>query len=196
MTPQTSDDPLAPLRASVRDAAQTFAAVEAHLPAVAEIAACLADALRRGSKLLACGNGGSAADAQHLTGEWVGRFVRDRRSYPAVALAADGPLLTAIANDYGYDEAFARQVHGLGARGDVLLALSTSGNSENVLRALHAATQIGLTTVALLGRDGGKTRGVADHEIVIESDVTARIQEAHGLIIHLLCEETERLLGS
>jgi len=130
----------------------------------------------------------------HLTGEWVGRFVRDRPSYPAIALMADGPLLTAIANDYGYDEVFARQVQGLGAKGDALVAFSTSGNSEGVLRALHAASEAGLTTVALLGRDGGRTRGVADHEIVIASSVTARIQEAHALIIHLLCEETERLL--
>ena len=184
-----------PLRASVRAAAQTLAALEEHLPAVARIAAALAEALRRGNKLLACGNGGSAAEAMHLTGEWVGRFVSDRRSYPAVALVADGPLLTAIANDYGYDEAFARQISGLGVPGDVLIAFSTSGNSECVLRAVQAAKEGGLISVALLGRDGGRTRGVADHEIIVASSVTARIQEAHALLIHLLCEETERRLG-
>ena len=183
------------LRASIDEAVRTLAAVEEHVPVIARIAAVLADALRRGNKLLACGNGGSAADAQHLTGEWVGRFIRERRSYPAIALTADGPLLTCLANDYGYDEAFARQVRGLGVRGDVLIGFSTSGNSEGVLRALIAAKEGGLSTVALLGRDGGRTRGVADHEIVIASAVTARIQEAHGLVIHLLCEETERLLG-
>lgn len=184
-----------PLRASIADAVRTLAAVEAHVPTIAQIAARLADALRGGNKLLACGNGGSAADALHLTGEWVGRFVGERRSYPAIALVADGPLLTCLANDYGYDEVFARQVRGLGQPGDLLIAFSTSGNSEGVLRAIHAAKAGGLTTVALLGRDGGKTRGVGDHEIIIASDVTARIQEAHALVVHLLCEETERLLG-
>jgi len=183
------------LRAALRASLDTFAALDRHLPAVAEIAARLASALRTGNKLLACGNGGSAADAQHLTGEWVGRFVRDRRSYPALALGADGPLLTSIANDYGYDDVFARQVRGLGAPGDVLVGISTSGNSEGILRALAAGRETGLVTVALLGRDGGRTKGAADHEIIIASTVTARIQEAHGLLLHLLCEETERLLG-
>lgn len=183
------------LRASIEQAAQTLAAVEDHIETIGRIALLLAHALRHGNKLLACGNGGSAADAQHLTGEWVGRFVQDRRSYPAIALTADGPLLTGIANDYGYEQAFARQVGGLGAPGDVLIAFSTSGNSESVHGALTTAKEAGLGTVAVLGRDGGRTRGIADHEIIIASDVTARIQEAHALVIHLICEETERLLA-
>ncbi len=183
------------LRASIGQAAQTLAAVEDHIETIGRIARLLAHALRHGNKLLACGNGGSAADAQHLTGEWVGRFVEDRRSYPAIALTADGPLLTSIANDYGYAEAFARQVRGLGTPGDVLIAFSTSGNSESVIGALAAAKEAGLGTVAVLGRDGGRTRGFADHEIIITSDVTARIQEAHTLVIHLICEEAERLLA-
>src|SRR5918992_1398646 len=141
-------DALGPLRRSIRASVETLAAVEAQVEAVAAIAGALAGALENGNKLLACGNGGSAADAQHLTGEWVGRFVHDRRSYPAVALTADGPLLTCLANDYGFDEAFARQVRGLGAPGDVLIGISSSGNSENILRALRTAKEEGLSTIS------------------------------------------------
>jgi D-sedoheptulose 7-phosphate isomerase len=174
--------------AQCREAVAAIANVESHLPALEDIARQLITALHSGHKALACGNGGSAAEAQHFTEELVGRYKRERRSLPAVSLVADGTLLTCILNDYGADEIFARQVDGLTCAGDVLIGLSTSGNSENVRRALERAKARGALTVALLGRDGGMTRGLADHEIIIQAGTTARIQEAHMLILHLLCE--------
>lgn len=175
-----------------REAAQLAAAVEGMLPAIRAAADTLVAALRQGHKVLTCGNGGSAAEAQHFAEELVGRYKAERRSLPGVSLVADGTLLTCILNDYGADEIFARQVDGLGEAGDVLVALSTSGNSENVRRALERAGARGLVTVALLGRDGGKCRGMAQHEIIIPSQTTARIQEAHLLCIHLWCEAIDR----
>ncbi|MDQ3812884.1 MAG: SIS domain-containing protein [Armatimonadota bacterium] len=176
------------LSQQIKEAAAAMASVEAHLPALQVIADQLIEALHSGHKILTCGNGGSAAEAQHFAEELVGRYCRERRSLPAVSLVADGTLLTCILNDYGADEIFARQVDSLGAAGDVLVGLSTSGNSENVRRALERAKGRGVTTVALLGRDGGLTHGLADYEIIIEASTTARIQEAHLLCIHLLCE--------
>jgi D-sedoheptulose 7-phosphate isomerase len=154
-----------------------------------------ADALGRGRKLLLCGNGGSAADCQHLAAELVGRLDRDRRALRAVALTTDSSALTAIANDYGYDQVFARQLDGLGAPGDVLLALSTSGRSPSVLAAVHAARARGIASIALTGKGGGPLADACDLAIVVPSDVTARIQEAHGLIGHALCFGIERALG-
>jgi D-sedoheptulose 7-phosphate isomerase len=171
-----------------REAAEAMAGVESHLPALEVIAQKLVAALQNGNKALTCGNGGSAAEAQHFAEELVGRYKRERRSLPAVSLVADGTLLTCILNDYGADEIFARQVDGLACAGDVLIGLSTSGNSENVRRAIERAKARGVLTVALLGRDGGMTRGLPDHEIIIQAGTTARIQEAHMLILHLLCE--------
>jgi len=176
------------LRTQIQDAAVALASVEEHLPAIESIAQELVKTLRGGRKVLTCGNGGSAAEAQHFAEELVGRYKRERRSLPAVSLVADGTLLTCILNDYGADEIFARQVDGLGQRGDVLVGLTTSGNSENVRRAIVRAKARGVTTVALLGRDGGATRGLADYELVIQAGSTARIQEAHLLCIHLFCE--------
>ena len=151
----------------------------------------LADALLRGNKLLACGNGGSAADASHLTTEFVVRFQADRRPYPAISFTANGGDLTACGNDYSFDETFARQVRAFGLKGDILFAFTTSGNSENVLRALLTAKETGVTTVAFLGRDGGRCAGVADVEFIVEHGVTARIQEAHKLLLHTVCELVE-----
>lgn len=165
-----------------------MAQVEEQLPALEAIAQQVSEAIRNGGKVLTCGNGGSAAEAQHFAEELVGRYKRDRRSLPAVSLVADGTLLTCILNDYGADEIFARQVDSLCCPDDVLFGLSTSGNSENVRRALQRAKAKGAATVALLGRDGGLMRGLADHEIVIQSNTAARIQEAHLLCVHLLCE--------
>ncbi len=175
-------------QAQCREAVAAIQQVEAQLSTVEAVAQTLIDCLRNGGKILTCGNGGSAAEAQHFAEELVGRYKRDRRSLPAVSLVADGTLLTCILNDYGADEIFARQVDSLCCPGDVLVALSTSGNSENVLRAVQRAKDKRVLTVALLGRDGGKMRGLCDHEIVIEGETTARIQEAHLLCIHLLCE--------
>ncbi|MFH0809490.1 MAG: SIS domain-containing protein [Pseudomonadota bacterium] len=157
------------------------------------LAACriLADALRAGRKLLVFGNGGSAADAQHLAAELVGRFVVERVPLPAVALTVDSSILTAVANDYGYDQVFSRQVVALGAAGDVACGISTSGGSRNVLNGLEAARAMRLRTLALTGRRGGPVADVAEVAIRVPSDATARIQEAHATICHILCEAVE-----
>lgn len=176
------------LQAHCREAAELVARVENHLPVIEAIAGEIIHCLHNGGKLLTCGNGGSAAEAQHFAEELVGRYHRERRSLPAVSLVADGTLLTCIVNDYGADEIFARQVDGLGCPGDILVGLSTSGNSENVRRALERGQGRGLKTVALLGRDGGGTAGLADYEIIVPSNTSARIQEVHLLCIHLFCE--------
>jgi phosphoheptose isomerase len=144
--------------------------------------------LTSGHKLLVCGNGGSAADGADFSAEFGCRFMHDRRPYPAINLAQGGSLTTAIGNDYGFEEVFARQVTGFGERGDVLVAITTSGNSRNILRALEAAKDRGLTSVALLGHEGGSAKGIADIELIVPSDSTARIQEAHKFLLHTICE--------
>lgn len=160
-------------------------------PQVEQAATLLADALLRGNKLLACGNGGSAADASHLTTEFVVRFQADRRPYPAISFTTNGGDLTACGNDYSFDEIFARQVRAFGQKGDILFAFTTSGNSENVVRALLTAKDEGVTTVAFLGRDGGRCAGIADVEFIVPHSVTARIQEGHKLLLHTICELVE-----
>lgn len=181
------------------DALNDHAALVQRLAALddavaAAVQAC-ADTLRTGGKILLCGNGGSAADTQHIAAELVGRFVGERRALAAIALTTDSSALTAIANDYGYDHVFARQVAGLGRPGDLLVGISTSGTSPNVLAAMREARTMGLRTVALAGKDGGPLAVEADHAIVVPSTVTARIQEAHILIGHALCAGIERALG-
>lgn len=161
------------------------------LEAVEAVASCLG----AGRKLLVCGNGGSAADAAHLATEFVVRFSRERRGYPAICLSSDGGTLTAAGNDYGVDEIFARQVAAFGQQGDVLICLTTSGNSRNVMRALEEGNGRGLHTIAFLGRDGGATAGAAAIEFLVSSDSTARIQEAHMLLLHVLCEAVEERLS-
>jgi D-sedoheptulose 7-phosphate isomerase len=151
--------------------------------------------LRAGNKLLVCGNGGSAADAAHFATEFVVRFAKDRKAYPAICLTADGGLLTAAGNDYGFEEIFARQVAALGQPGDVLICLTTSGKSKNVERALEEAKTRKLKTIAFLGRDGGSTIGMADVDLLVRGDSTARIQEAHQLLLHVSCEIIEARLG-
>lgn len=151
-------------------------------------------AIRSGHKLVLCGNGGSASDALHFAGEIVGRFVRERNAWPAVVLNADVATMTAIANDYGYDDVFARQVEGHCQEGDIFLGISTSGNSENVLRAVIAAKKKGAKTAALLGKDGGKIGKVVDYPVIVPCSTTARVQEAHILLIHIMCEWIEKEL--
>ena len=158
------------------------------------IDACV-QSLQKGGKLMLCGNGGSAADSQHLAAEFTGRFIKDRPPIAAVALSTDTSALTCIANDYSFNEIFARQVHALGKAGDCLIAISTSGNSGNVLAAVAAAKSLGISTIGLLGRDGGKLKAQCDIAIVVPSQVTARIQEAHILIGHSLCGAVELKLG-
>jgi D-sedoheptulose 7-phosphate isomerase len=155
----------------------------------------LASTLAAGGGLLWCGNGGSAADSQHLAAELVGRFQKNRRPLRSIALTTDTSILTCVANDFGYDDVFSRQVVALGRPGDALIGLSTSGRSENVLRAFRTAREQRITTVALLGKSGGPARDLADHVLLVPSDVTSRIQEAHGFIGHVLCGIIERELG-
>lgn len=172
-----------------------FDTLDALAAPVAQAGALAAQALQQGHKLLFCGNGGSAADSQHLAAELTGRFVRDRRPLAALALSTDSSALTCIANDYTFDEVFARQVVALGRGGDVLVAISTSGQSRNVVRAVQEARALGIGVVGLLGRDGGVLRELCDVAIVVPSPVTARIQEAHILIGHTLCGQIEEALG-
>lgn len=185
-------DPTALVAARFRESAELkLASVAALAPATARAARVLVDCLQGGGKLLACGNGGSAADAQHFTAELLGRYERERDGLPAIALHADTSTLTAVSNDYGYEAVFARQVRALGRPGDVLIAISTSGNSPGVLRAVEAAQEAGLAVVALTGRDGGALAPrlrAPDVEIRVPSAVTARIQEVHILVLHCLCE--------
>jgi D-sedoheptulose 7-phosphate isomerase len=156
----------------------------------------IVSALRQGRKLLLFGNGGSAADAQHLAAEFVGHYVTERAPLPAIALTTDSSVLTAIGNDYGFDEIFARQVRALGRSGDVAIAISTSGRSRNVILAVEAAREAGLATVALTGGDGGNLAPIVDVAIVVPSATTARIQECHITIGHVLCEYADaELLG-
>jgi D-sedoheptulose 7-phosphate isomerase len=163
--------------------------------AIDRAAAIGAACLSAGGKLLFCGNGGSAADAQHLAAELVGRFVRDRRALAAIALSTDSSAVTCIANDFGYPEVFARQVEGLARPGDVLVAISTSGHSPNVVRAVEAARACRVQTIGFLGRDGGKLGAMVDLPLIVESGETARIQEAHIFLGHVLCGLIEQRLG-
>jgi D-sedoheptulose 7-phosphate isomerase len=163
--------------------------------AVGQAAALATRALQSGGKLMFCGNGGSAADSQHLAAELTGRFILDRKPLAALALSTDTSALTCIANDYSFDEVFARQVQGLGRSGDVLIGISTSGNSRNVIRAVEEAKALGMSVIGLLGRDGGALRELCDVAIVVPSQVTARIQESHILIGHTLCGMIEQQLG-
>jgi phosphoheptose isomerase len=162
---------------------------------VARAADLIADCLTKGNKLLVCGNGGSASDCAHFATELVCRFAKDRPAYPAICLTGDGGLLTAAANDYGFEEIFARQVAAFGVPGDLLICLTTSGKSKNVLRALEEARSRKLKTIAFLGRDGGSTIGIADVDLLVRNGSTARIQEAHELLLHVLCEIAEERLA-
>lgn len=163
-------------------------------PTLATLASLCIDSLRRGGKILFCGNGGSAADAQHLAAELIGRYKLNRPAIAALALTTDTSILTALGNDYGYDTIFARQVEGLGKEGDILIGLSTSGNSRNVLNAMEKASQMGLVTIAFTGENGGEMARVAHHALRAPSRVTNHIQEMHITCGHLLCELIEREL--
>jgi phosphoheptose isomerase len=177
--------------AAATETLRSLSSLEARMVEAADL---IEQCLRAGNKLLVCGNGGSAADASHFATEFVVRFMKDRPAYPAICLAGDGGLLTAAGNDYGFDEIFARQVAAFGVPGDVLICLTTSGKSRNVVRALEEAKACKLKTIAFLGRDGGSTIGIADVDVLVRSDSTARIQEAHQLLLHVLCETIESRL--
>ena len=179
------------LRDAIEAATQTLRALSSLEPQITEAAGVIGRSLRTGNKLLVCGNGGSAADASHFATELVVRFAKERRALPAICLTSDSGILTAAGNDYGFDEIFARQVAAFGVEGDVLVCLTTSGKSKNVARALEEAKAREMKTIAFLGRDGGSTVGVADLDLLVKSDSTARVQEAHQLLLHVLCEIIE-----
>lgn len=164
-----------------------------HENTLRALADAVLSAFRSGGKLLTCGNGGSSAEAAHLAEEFTGRFYRERQSLPGLCLSIDGTLLTCIGNDYGFDDIFARQVQSLGQPGDVLIGFTTSGNSENVRRALIAGRERKLVTGLFSGKTGGKSRGLADFEIVVQSEnpSSMRVQECHQLLLHVLCEWVE-----
>ena len=165
-----------------------------HARDIAAAARAISDAYRSGGKVILFGNGGSAAEAQHVAGELVGRYLKERGSLPAIALADNAAALSALGNDYGYEETFARQLEAFGREGDVAVALSTSGRSENVVRALRTARAVGLVTVALTGEDGGEVAELADHVLRVPSHETPRIQEGHTLVCHIVCELVEEEL--
>jgi D-sedoheptulose 7-phosphate isomerase len=179
------------LNRAIDDSVRTLQSLRDLEPQISRAANLIGECFRAGNKLLMCGNGGSAADASHFATELVVRFAKDRRALPAICLASDSGILTAAGNDYGFDRIFARQVAAFGQPGDVLICFTTSGNSKNVLRALEEAKARKLRTIAFLGRDGGSTTGVADIDLLVKDDSTARIQEAHQLLIHVLCEIIE-----
>lgn len=179
------------LARAINGALQTLESLKAFDQPLADAASLVSHSLRSGGKLLVCGNGGSAADAAHFATEFLCRFMGDRAPFPALSLTSEGSLLTAIGNDYAFDEVFARQVWGLARPGDILVVFTTSGKSRNVLRALEEARTRGIKSIAFLGRDGGFTRGIATVEFLVAGDVTARIQEAHKLLFHVLCEMVE-----
>lgn len=183
------------LRCGLEEHMDVFRRLDALGPGIQQAARMIAATLSRGGKLMLCGNGGSAADSQHIAAELTGRFVKDRRPLAAVALSTDTSALTSIANDYSFDEVFSRQVMSLGSKGDCLLAISTSGNSRNVLRAAEVARSAGLSVIGLLGRDGGALRERCDVALIVPSPITARVQEAHIFIGHTLCAMVEEALG-
>ncbi len=178
--------------AEARTTLESLAGLEGALTQAAEqVISCLTS----GHKLLVCGNGGSAADAADFCTEFACRFMEDRRPYPALNLSQGGSLITAASNDYGFDEVFARQVAAFGQADDVLIVISTSGKSANIRRALEEGKLRKLKTIALLGRDGGASRGLADLDLIVKSETTARIQEAHKFLLHVLCEMCEPSLA-
>lgn len=180
---------------SLADALATFTGVAAHAAAIEEAAALCTEVLTAGGRILVCGNGGSACEAQHLAGELVGRYKQDRPALAAIALTADGSVLSCISNDYSFADVFSRQIEALGRPGDLLIAFTTSGTSENIVRALTTARNRQLKSIAFLGRDGGRCRLLTDLPIVIAHQQTARIQEAHQFLLHCLMDRIEHRLG-
>ena len=180
---------------NLREHMALFSSLDSLNEPIERATTMIAESLRNGGKLLLCGNGGSAADCQHIAAEFTGRFVKDRPPISAISLTTDTSALSCIGNDYSFNEIFSRQVRALGRPGDILLGITTSGNSGNVLAAVETAHELGIQSIGLLGRDGGKALQVCTHSIVVPSNVTARIQEAHILIGHTICGVVEKELG-
>ncbi len=185
------------IRAQIADSAATKQAIlenQELINTIVNVAKACVEVYRHGKKTILAGNGGSAADAQHIAAELVGRYGFDRPSIPSLALTTDTSNLTAIGNDYGYDKVFSRQLEGMSQEGDLFIGISTSGNSQNIINAFESARDRGVTTVALVGRDGGKMGVMADYAIIVPSNATPRIQESHILIGHILCDIIEKEL--
>lgn len=180
--------------AQLAEGAAVLKATTAHADTVERIAAHVRDTVLQGNTLFTCGNGGSATDAQHLAEELVARYRYNRRALPAVALTADSSVLTCIGNDFGFERIFSRQIEGLMRPGDAMLCFTTSGNSPNIVAALEATRVCGGSSIALLGKDGGVCRGLADLELIVPSQNTARIQEIHLHVLHFICEVVETAL--
>ena len=183
------------LQRALSDAASTFRSLEKFSREINQAADLIGTSLASGGQVLACGNGGSAADVADFTTEFACRFMGDRRPYPALNLSTGGSLLTATGNDYSFEEIFARQVRAFGKPGDILVALSTSGKSKNIRRALEQAKGGRLKSIALLGRDGGECAGIGDVDLIVPGNATARIQEAHKFLLHVICEIVEPRLA-
>src|SRR5471032_2124659 len=185
---------MAHLQKAIEDSVATLRGLSALEEPLERAAQLLLRSFVGGHKLLVCGNGGSASDATHLATEFLCRFREERRPYPAISLTANGELMTAVNNDYHADEIFARQIWGLGEKGDVLIAITTSGKSKNILRALEEAKRKGVKSICFLGRDGGFTKGIATIDLIVKGNSTARIQEAKKLLMHVLCEMVDEKL--
>ncbi len=186
--------PRASFAEQLNESLSVLHALHAQTGTIEQIIALICAAVLRGQTIFSCGNGGSATDALHLAEELVGRYRSNRRPLPGVCLGADAPALTCIANDFGFEQVFARQLLALARPGDVLVCFSTGGTSPNILAALQAATEREVIRIALLGKDGGMARALADHAIVVASHSSARIQEAHTLLLHAICEEIEQAI--
>lgn len=183
------------IKRDLREAVETKEAFFKHSTnLVIDAARLIADAFKNNCKLLICGNGGSAADAQHIAGEFVNRFMIERPPLPAIALTVDTSVITSIGNDYDFSQIFSKQVKALGKEGDVMLAISTSGNSTNIIKALKAARDIGIKNIGLTGKGGGKMAGMVDILLNVDSDCTPRIQEVHILASHIICELVDHIL--
>lgn len=167
---------------------------ESQIGKIKKIVGHIVETIKRNNKIILCGNGGSATQASHIAAEFVGRYKKERKAWPAISLNTDIANLTAIANDYGYDKIFERQVEALGNKGDVLIGISTSGDSENIIKAFDKARDIGIITIGFLGKNGGLMKEKSDIEIIIPSENTPRIQEAHITILHIICELVEEEL--
>lgn len=166
--------------------------IKSQVDKIVEIAQLLIDCLKNGNKIILFGNGGSAADSQHIAAELVGRFQKERSGLPALALTTNTSIITAIANDYGYDQIFSKQLEALAKKGDVVVGISTSGNADNVIKGLNKAKELGLKTIGLTGCDGGGLAKIVDLSLVVSSRVTARIQESHIAIGHVICDLVEK----
>ena len=184
------------IQLSITDHSSVISSVFNYSAEIEQIATLVVNTLKTGKKILLMGNGGSAGDAQHIAAELVGRFSKERRALPAIALTTDTSILTSVGNDYGYEYIFSRQVEALANTDDLVIGISTSGNSNNVMQALKAAKSLGCKTVALLGKDGGQIKNIVDLPLIIPSGNTARIQEAHILIGHIICEIVDLVFTS